>query len=173
MDELRWAKWAGMSWRWAGMSWDEATTDFLSELLTLALRQSFFTRSFKRVLLYVLWRAYKKKTVFLYRNRFLSFIFRFVSLISQAFSLFNFCSLKSFFVTKMTRRLNVDELNRIAAKNGFVTDVHFEKNQIQQHKNPFTSKYLKNQKKFLKLWATLIIIDVDSVENNDSLMIFS
>lgn len=47
--------------------------------------------------------------------------------------------------------MNVNELNRITAENKFVIDVHHEKNEIQQHKNSFIAKYLKNQKKFLKL----------------------
>lgn len=72
----------------------------------------------------------------------------------------------------MARRLNVDELNRIAAENGFVAGAHHEEDEIQQHKDPFTPRYLQNQQESLELWAALVI-DAGSVRDNDSLMVFS
>lgn len=95
------------------------------------------------------------------------------SLIFQDFLLSKFWSLKSSSVTKMARRLNVDELNRIAAENGFVAGAHFTEDEIRQRKDPFTPRYLKNQEESLELWAALVAIDVGSVQHDDSLMVFS
>ena len=70
---------------------------------------------------------------------------------------------------KMVRRLNVEELNRIAAENGFVEGAHHEEDEIQQNRDPFTSRYLRNQEESLELW-TALVIHVKKVRDNDLLM---
>ena len=71
----------------------------------------------------------------------------------------------------MARRVNIDELNRIAAENGFVAGAHHEEDEVQQHKDPFTPRYLRNQEESLELWAASVI-DVECVRDNGSLMVY-
>ena len=59
----------------------------------------------------------------------------------------------------MTRRMNIDELNRIAAENGFIAGAHHEEDEVQQRKDPFTTKYIRNQEESLELWAALMMDD--------------
>lgn len=62
----------------------------------------------------------------------------------------------------MTRKLNANEFHRITADNEFVTKIHKKRNEIQQSRNPFTKKYLKNKNKNSNL-SIALMSDVDSV----------
>lgn len=64
-----------------------------------------------------------------------------------------FYSLKTSSVSKMVRRLNAEELHRVAAQNGFVAGAHEEEDEILQSRDPFTDRYLRNQQESLELWT--------------------
>lgn len=68
----------------------------------------------------------------------------------------------------MVRKLNPDELHRIEADNGFVAGAHREEDEIQQSRDPFTERYLKNQQESLELW-TVLVIDIDNAQEYHSL----
>lgn len=65
-------------------------------------------------------------------------------------------------MSKMVRRMNVNKLNRRAAENGFVAGAHRAEDEIQQRRDPFTPKYLRNQQESLDLWTEYVTAD-DSV----------
>jgi hypothetical protein len=56
----------------------------------------------------------------------------------------------------MIRKLSVDELHRIVENNEFVTNAHRDENEVQQIRDSFTKRYLRNQKKSLKLWKASV-----------------
>jgi hypothetical protein len=65
----------------------------------------------------------------------------------------------SFFLRQnqtMIRKLSANELHRIVENNEFVTDAHRNENEVQQIKNSFTKRYLRNQNTFLKLWKASV-----------------
>ncbi len=65
----------------------------------------------------------------------------------------------SFFLRQnqtMIRKLSAAELHRIVENNEFVTNAHRDENEVQQIRDSFTKRYLRNQNKSLKLWKASV-----------------
>lgn len=64
----------------------------------------------------------------------------------------------------MVRKLSADELHRIAESNGFVAGAHRDEDEVQQIRDPFTERYLRNQNEPLELWKASVIFVIIFIE---------
>lgn len=61
-------------------------------------------------------------------------------------------------------KLSADELHRIAESNGFVAGAHRDEDEVQQIRDPFTERYLRNQNEPLELWKASVIFVIIFIE---------